>query len=66
MGKTHWLQKGLTSKRKKDEGVESQSKKKERKDNLTEAKASKSGLDASSKKKQNFTPLILPVDKILM
>ena len=46
--------------------MESQSKKKERKDNLTEAKASKSGLDASSKKKQSFTPLILPVDKILM
>ena len=58
--------KGLTGKRKKDEGAKSQSKKKEHKDNLTESKASKSGLDASSKKKLNFTLLILPVDKILM
>ena len=58
--------KGLTSKRKKDKGIESQCKKKEHKDNLTEAKASKSGLDASSKRKLNFTLLILPVNKILM
>ena len=58
--------KGLTGKRKKDEGIESQSKKQECKDNITEAKASKSGVDTSSKKNLNFTPLILPVDKILM
>ena len=58
--------KGLTGKRKKDEGVESQSKKKECKDSLMKAKASKSSLEASSKKKLNFTPLIMPVNKILM
>ena len=56
--------KGLTGKRKKDKGTESQSKKKERKDNLTEAKTSKSSLEASSKKKLNFTHLIMPVDKM--
>ena len=58
--------KGLTGKQKKDEGAESQSKKRVRKDSLTEAKASKSSLEASSKKKLNFTPLIMPIDKILM
>ena len=58
--------KGLTGKRKKDKGVESQSKKRVCKDSLTEAKASKSSLEASPKKKLNFTPLIMPVDKILM
>ena len=58
--------KGLTGKRKKDEGVESQSKKKECKDSLMKAKASKSSLEASLKKKLNFTPLIMPVNKILM
>ena len=58
--------KGLMSKIKKDEGVESQSKKKERKDSHAKAKTSKSGLEVSSKKKLNFTPLIMPVDKILM
>ena len=31
-----------------------------------EAKTSKSSLEASSKKKLNFTLLILPMDKILM
>jgi len=58
--------KGLTGKQKKDKGLESQSKKKERKDSHTEAKTSKSSLKASSKKKLNFTPWIMPVDKILM
>ena len=58
--------KELTGKQKKDEGAESQSKKRVRKDSLTEAKASKSSLEASSKKKLNFTPLIMPIDKILM
>ncbi|XP_075636765.1 uncharacterized protein LOC142609003 [Castanea sativa] len=58
--------KGLKGKRKKEESVESQGKKKDRKDNLSEAKASKSGPKASSKKKLNFTPLLMPVDKILM
>ena len=58
--------KGLTGKQKKDEGAESQSKKRVRKDSLTEAKASKRSLEASSKKKLNFAPLIMPIDKILM
>ena len=58
--------KGLMGKRKKDKIIESQSKKKERKDNLTETKTSKSSLEASSKKKLNFTPLMMPIDKILM
>ena len=56
----------LTSKQKKDKGAKSQSKKKERKDSHIEAKTSKSSLEASSKKKLNFTPLIMPMDKILM
>ena len=47
--------KGLTGKWKKDEGAESQSKKKERKDSHMEAKTSKSSQEASSKKKLNFT-----------
>ena len=55
--------KGLTGKQKKDEGAESQNKKKERKDSHTEAKTSKSSL-ASSKKKLNFIPLIMPVNNI--
>jgi len=58
--------KGLPGKQKKDEGVESQSKKKEHKDNLTKANIGKSSLEASSKKKLNFTPLIMPMEKILM
>ena len=58
--------KGLTGKQKKDKGAKTQSKKKECKDNLTEAKTRKSSLEASWKKKLNFTPLIMPVDKILM
>ena len=57
--------KGLTGKQKEDEGAESQRKKRVRKDSLTEAKASKSSLEASSMK-LNFTPLIMPVNKILM
>ena len=65
-GEDALMAKGLTGKRKKDEGAESQSKRKERKDNLTEAKTSKSSLEASSKKKLNFTLLIMPVDKVLM
>nr|POF03053.1 hypothetical protein CFP56_70075 [Quercus suber] len=58
--------KGLMGKQKKEESAESQGKKRDRKDNLTEAKASTSGLEASSKKKLNFIPLLMPVDKILM
>ena len=36
------------------------------KDSHAKAKTSKSGLEVSSKKKLNFTPLIMLVDKILM
>ena len=65
-GEDALMAKGLTGKIKKDEGVESQRKKKERKDSHAKAKTGKSGLELSSKKKLNFTPLIMPVDKILM
>ena len=58
--------KRMTGKRKKEESTESQGKKEDRKDNLTEAKANKSGLEMSSKKKLNFSPLLMPVDKILI
>ena len=58
--------KGLTGKQKKEENAESQGKKRDRKDNLTEAKTSKNGSERSSKKKLNFTHLLMPVDKILM
>ena len=58
--------KGLTGKQKKDKGAESQSQKEERKDSHMKAKTSKSSQEASSKKKLNFTPLIMPMDKILM
>ncbi|XP_075663048.1 uncharacterized protein LOC142632553 [Castanea sativa] len=58
--------KELTGKQKKEESAESQCKKRDHKDNLIEAKASKSDLEMSSKKKLNFTPLLMPMDKILM
>ena len=65
-GKDALTIKGLMGKRKKEESTESQSKKRDRKDSLSEAKASKSGPETSSKKKLNFTPLLMPVDIILM
>ena len=65
-GEDRLTAKELTGKRKKDEGAESQSKKKECQDSHTEAKTSKSSQEASSKKKLNFTPLIMLVDNILM
>ena len=58
--------KGLMGKQKKEENAESQGKKKDHKDNLTKAKTNKSGLETSSKKKLNFTPLLMPMDKIIM
>ena len=58
--------KGLVGKRKKEENAKSQSKKRDHKDNLSNTKASKSSLKAPSKKKLNFTPLLMPVKKILM
>ena len=57
--------KGLTGKWKKEEPSDSQGKKKDRKDLSSETKASKSSSD-TLKKKMNFTPLVMPVDKILM
>ena len=58
--------KGLVGKWKKDENANLQSKKKDRKDNSSDTKASKSSLEASSKKELNFIPLLMPIDKILM
>ena len=46
--------KGLMGKRKKEESAESQGKKKDCKDNLIDAKASKSSLETSSKKYYRF------------
>ena len=57
--------KGLAGKRKKDESNDSQGKKKDCKDPYSENKANKSSPD-TSKKKMNFTPLLMPADKILM
>nr|XP_023913993.1 uncharacterized protein LOC112025558 [Quercus suber] len=57
--------KGLMGKWKNEETEESHGKKKDHKDLCSEAKTSKSSLDAS-KKKMNFTPLVMPADKILM
>ena len=57
--------KGLTGKRKKEEASNSQNKKKDRKDHSSDTKSSKNSLEAS-KKKLNFTPLVMPADKILM
>ena len=58
--------KGLMGKHKKEESAESKVKKRDCKDNPLEAKASKSGLKAPSKKKPNFTHLLMPMDKILI
>ena len=58
--------KGLMGKWKKEENVELQGKKKDCIDNLSDTKVSKSSPEAPSKKKLNFTPLLMPVDKILM
>ena len=57
--------KGIMGKRKKEETGESHGKKKDHKDSYLEAKSSKSSPDAP-KKKMNFTPLVMPTDKILM
>ena len=57
--------KGLMGKRKKEEFGDFHGKKKDCKDSYSEAMASKSSLDAP-KKKMNFTPLVIPADKILM
>nr|XP_023896904.1 uncharacterized protein LOC112008797 [Quercus suber] len=57
--------KGLMGKWKNEETEESHGKKKDHKDLCSEAKTSKSSPDPS-KKKMNFTPLVMPADKILM
>ena len=57
--------KGLTGKRKKEELGDSHGKKKDRKDSYSETKTSKSSSD-TPKKKMNFTPLVMPADKIRM
>ncbi|XP_075655269.1 uncharacterized protein LOC142625514 [Castanea sativa] len=57
--------KGLTRKQKKEEPGDSHGKKKDPKDSYSETKASKISFDAP-KKKMNFTPLVMPSDKILM
>ena len=57
--------KGLTGKRKKEEPRDSHGKKKDRKDSYSETKTNKSSSNAP-KKKMNFTPLVMPTDKILI
>ena len=57
--------KGLARKQKKDKSSDSQGKKKDCKDPYLENKANKSSPD-TLKKKMNFTPLMMPADKILM
>ena len=58
--------KGLMGKQKKEDNVESRAKKRDHKDNLSNTKASKSCPKEPSKKKLNFTPLLMLMDKILM
>ena len=57
--------KGLMGKRKKEESGDFHGKEKDCKDSYLETKASKSNSEAP-KKKMNFTPLVMPIDKILM
>ena len=64
-GEDAFIAKGLTGKRKKEETSDSQGKKKDSKDHSLETKASKSSPKVP-KKRLNFTPLVMPTDKILM
>ena len=57
--------KGLIGKRKKEEASDSQNKKKDQKDHLSDTKSSKNSPEVS-KKKLNFTPPVMPANKILM
>ena len=57
--------KGLAGKRKKEEASDSLNKKKDRKDHSSDTKSSKNSPEALMKK-LNFTPLVMPADKILM
>lgn len=64
-GENALTMKGLTGKQKKEEPGDSQGKKKDRKVSYSEIKANKSSFDPP-KKKMNFTPLVMPTNKILM
>ena len=64
-GEDTLMAKGLMGKRKNEETRESHGKKKDRKDSYLKAKTSKSSPDVP-KKKMNFTPLVMPADKILV
>ena len=64
-GEDAFIVKGLTGKRKKEEPNDSQGKKKDHKDLSLKAKASKSNSD-TSKKRMNFTLLMMLAEKILM
>ena len=57
--------KSLTGKRKNDEEIDLQNKKKDRKFNPSDSWASKTSPELL-KKRLNFTPLLIHVDKILM
>ena len=59
------MAKGLMGKRKNEEIRESHGRKKDRKDSYSKVKTSKSSPGAP-KKKMNFTPLVMPMDEILM
>ena len=58
--------KGLMGKQKKEDNAKSRAKNRDHKDNLSNTKASKSSPKEPSKKRLNFTPLLMLVDKILM
>ena len=64
-GEDAFTAKGLIGKQKKEETGECHSRKKDRKDSYLELKAGKGSPDAP-KKKMNFTPLVMPANKILM
>ena len=64
-GENDLTMKGLIGKWKKEEPGDSQGKKKDHKDSYSETKANRSSFDPP-KKKMNFTPLVMPTNKILM
>ena len=64
-GEDAFTAKGLTGKQEKEEPGDSHGKKKDCKDSYLETKASKSSPD-TLKKKMNFTPLVMPANKILI
>ena len=64
-GEDALIVKRLIGKQKKAEPGDSHGKKKDHKDSYLETKTSKSSFD-TSKKKMNFTLLVMPTDKIVM